>query len=384
MKKPSLLLVISFLLFITSWPQPSQAVEPVFLHLFTLPDCPHCREIKPFVEEMAEKYKVTFEERSLTEEHNLKLYDKLREVYKIKIAVVPALFIGNKYFIGSVAIRKNLEKSIQKCLRDPDYACPVYRLEQALFKMPKPEEIVPVEVRETKINIFGQEISLDLKKSTLFLGIILGLADGINPCMLMVFLFLLTYLLAISSWKKALSVGLVFILGVFITYFLFMYGIFNLLHLIGFIQVVKIVIGILALFVALIMLKDFFFYNKLISLEIPVQARFTFQKLIRKGTIPSALALAFFSSLVELPCTSGIPLVYVTLLAERIKHIFPYLFWYNFFFVVPLLVVLSFSIFAIEKADQVETLRARFKKYMRLGSGLILIILGLGLLLGWF
>lgn len=384
MKKTFFIIVVCCLLFGICSPIISRATEPVFIHLFTLPTCLHCQEIKPFVKEIAEKYKVIFEEHSLTEEINIKLYDKLRELYKIKIAVVPALFVGNKYFIGSSAIRENLEKTIRECLEDPNYICPVHRFEQTLFKMPKPEEIVSVETKQTKIHVFGWEVFLDLKKSTLFLGMILGLIDGINPCMLMVFLFLLTYLLALGSRKKALTVGSVFIATVFVVYFLFMYGIFNLFHFIGFIQIIKIIIGIIALIVSLLMLKDFFFYNKFISLEIPTKARFLIQKLIQKGTIFSAVILAFFSSLVELPCSSGIPLAYVTILAERTKYVLPYLFWYNLFFVVPLLVVMVLASVAIEKADQIETWRARFRKYMRLISGLILLILGLGLLLKWF
>ncbi|MCX7779074.1 MAG: hypothetical protein N2259_02420 [Patescibacteria group bacterium] len=384
MKKILFVISLSSFLFSFFLPFYSQANEPIFIHLFTLPSCPHCQEIKPFVKAMAEKYNIIFEEHSLTEELSVKLYDKLRELYKIKMAVVPVLFVGHQYFIGSTAIRNNLEKTIQECLKDPNYTCPVHQIEQTLLQMPKPKEIVPVKSDQTKINFLGKEITFSLKKSTLFLGMILGLIDGINPCLLMVFLFLLTYLLAIGSKKRAIGLGLVFVLTVFIVYFLFMYGIFNLFHFIGLISTVKMIIGFLALIVALLMLKDFFFYNKFVSLEIPTKSRFVIQKLIQKGTMPSAIILAFFSSLVELPCSSGIPLVYVTILAERTKYIFPYLFWYNFFFIVPLLLMMALVSVAIEKADQMEVWRAKFKKYMRLASGLILLILALGLLLKWF
>jgi hypothetical protein len=76
--------------------------------------------------------------------------------------------------------------------------------------------------------------------------------------MFSVLLFLVTYLLAIGSKKRAIKVGLVFAFGVFFIYFLFMLGILNLITLIGFIQKIKILIATFALIAALILIKDFF------------------------------------------------------------------------------------------------------------------------------
>jgi len=231
--------------------------------------------------------------------------------------------------------------------------------------------------------LFGKAIQISSRSSLLTLGAILGLADGINPCMFSVLLFLLTYLLAIGSKKRAVKVGLVFAVGVFVIYFLFMAGMLNLITLIGVIQKIKIIVAILALVAGLIMIKDFFAYGKWFSLEIPESTKPTVEKLIKKGTIPSALLLAGLSSLVELPCTAGIPLVYTTLLAQRqVNHIW-YLFWYNLFFVFPLLLIIAGIAFAWTQADKLEKWRLNFRKYMRLVAGIILLFLGIALLRGW-
>jgi len=84
-----------------------------------------------------------------------------------------------------------------------------------------------------------------------------------------------------------------------------------------------------------------------------------------------------------LPCTAGIPLVYTTLLAQRqVSHLF-YLFWYNLFFVLPLLLIIAGVAFAWAKADKLEKWRLDFRKYMRLVAGLILLFLSIALFKGW-
>jgi len=133
----------------------------------------------------------------------------------------------------------------------------------------------------------------------------------------------------------------------------------------------------------LVMIKDFFAYGKWFSLEIPKSTKPAVEKLIKKGTIPSAILLAGLSSLVELPCTAGIPLVYTTLLAQRQVNHFAYLFWYNLFFVIPLLLIIAGVAFAWAQADKLEKWRLNFRKYMRLAAGAILVFLAIALLKGW-
>ncbi|MDD5481997.1 MAG: cytochrome c biogenesis protein CcdA, partial [Candidatus Shapirobacteria bacterium] len=261
--------------------------------------------------------------------------------------------------------------------------CPVEEFKQTLTQMPKVNTFTPQTKEDFTVDFFGRSINLYSGSPLYILGVILGLVDGINPCMFSVLLFLLTYLLAVGSRKKALKVGLAFTLGVFVIYFLFMVGMINLIGLIGFIQKIKTIVAILALAAGVIMVKDFFFYGKWFSLEIPSKAKPAVEKLIKKGTIPSALLLALLSSLVEIPCTSGIPLVYVTLLAQKGGAYLPYLIWYNIFFVLPLLAIIVLVSLAWTQADKIEKWRLDFRKYMRLVAGLILVFLGFALLRGW-
>ncbi len=216
------------------------------------------------------------------------------------------------------------------------------------------------------------------------LAIGLGLIDGIlNPCALSVLFFLVAYLLAIGTSKKCLKIGIAYSFIVFVVYFLFMYGVLNVISIIGFIEIIKTIVVSVLIVAGLLSLKDFFFYGKWVSLEIPKFAKPKIEKLIKMATLPSAILLALFVSLVEIPCAGAFPFAFTTILAEKgIVGILStlYLLLYNFFFVLPLILLVLIFYFGLQKVEKAEELRLKTRKYMRLATGLILISLGLAML----
>ena len=251
-----------------------------------------------------------------------------------------------------------------------------------IFFLPFSLAFSSVLAQRIEIPILG-EISAELPLP--LLGAILGFVDGaFNPCALSVLFFLVAYLMALGSKRKCLAIGLTYSLVVFVVYFLFMYGILGLISFIGYLETIKTVVGIVVIIAGLIELKDFFFYGKWFSLEIPRFAKPAIERLIRIATIPSAVLLGLLVSLVEIPCAGAFPLVYLTILAGRVSGIanFLYLLWYNLFFVAPLIgltVVFYLGILQVEKAEET---RLRTRKYMRLVAGLIMLLLGLAMGLG--
>lgn len=357
--------------------------QSICIHYFVNDNCQQCENLKDFLESTAKKYQIDFQVYNVSENQDYQeLYQQLQEFYGLSSGGFPIVFLGDTYLIGDESIRNNIDKVISRCQKE-GCPCPVDIFEQTLKQIPQTSTFNPEKKDNIKISLLNKEIIISSQSSLLLLGIILGLIDGINPCMLSVLLFLLSYLLAIGSKKHAVKVGLVFALGAFITYLLFMVGILNLINLIGFIQKIKIIVAIISLAVGLIMLKDFFFYGKGLSLEIPKSVKPTLEKLVKRGTLPSALILAFLSSLVELPCTAGIPLVYITLLAQQNVSSLPYLILYNAFFIVPLLVIVLITAFAWAKIEKIESWRLNARRYMRLVAGLILIFLAVALFKGW-
>jgi len=401
------------------------ASEKLEIYFFWGQGCPHCAQEKPFLEELKQKYpQLEVKEFEVYfNRENQELFQKIAQAYNTQAEGVPMTFIGKDAFIG-FAIRngrgvtfdpkegkeKDLEDLIQNCLQTycpspgeilaaggidkwkPDKELPkeepkketnpIEKKEQISTSLPKPS--IPVEKKEISIPLFGKEIKISSQSSLFLLGVILGIAEGINPCMLSVLLFLLSYILAIGSKERAIKVGLVYILSVFVVFSLFLIGLLKIMSLITFISKIKIVIAIFTFIVSLILIKEFFAYGKWISLEIPESTKPWVEKLIKRGTIPSAILLGVLASMVEIPCTVGIPLIYTTILAQKSKifHV-PYIIWFSFFVIFPLLIIISSVAFAFTQVEKIEKWRLNFRKYMRLVAGLILLFLSIALLKGW-
>ena len=217
------------------------------------------------------------------------------------------------------------------------------------------------------------------------LGMILGFVDGaFNPCAISVLFFLAAYLLAIGSRKRCLVLGLIYSMMVFLVYFLFMYGALNVFSIIGYLEIVKLVIGAVTVVAGLIQIKDFFFYGKWFSLEIPKSAKPRIESLIKRATIPSTLLLGIFVSLVEIPCAGAFPLAFLAVISSKtgVENIF-YLAIYNFFFVLPLIILTVVLYLGFVQIEGAEKTRVDLRKYMRLVSGIVLLVLGMLILLRW-
>ncbi len=384
-------------------------VNPVRVYIFYSAGCPHCRAEIAFLEEI-EKMLPHVDIVKLKESEsfqNQSIYINVIKHYELKGAV-PTTIIGDQPIVGF----DNEDGTGQKLLSYISM-CTVNSCDSwvdGIFKKESPSKMEKIKVEEkvldildihredssqrmiadnmqgsdsTTVRAFGREVHLSGDASIYMLGVVLGLADGVNPCMFAVLLFLLTYLLAIGSRKRALKAGIVFSLTTFVVYFLFMFGLIKVVDVLNIAYWLRITVIWLSLIVGIIMIKDFFIYGKWVSLDIPKRFRPMLHTLIEKGTLPSAIVLALFAGIVELPCTSGLPLAYVATLTSRELNPFWYLILYNLFFVLPLLTIIFFVSSARINVDQIEQKRVQFKKYMRLVAGILLIFLAIALWRNW-
>lgn len=201
--------------------------------------------------------------------------------------------------------------------------------------------------------------------------------DSINPCAFAVMIFLLGYLLALGSSKLILRIGLVYIVTIFAVYFLAGLGLLRALTAFGVAGIIYKIAAVILLFVGLVNVKDFFWYGKGFTLAIPESKKPLLQKYIRKASIPAAVVLGFLVSAFELPCTGGVYIAILGLLASRETQIsaVPYLLLYNFIFVLPLFIILGLVYFGIS-AKQMEEWRTKNRKWLRLVLGLGSLVLG--------
>ena len=328
--------------------------------------CPHCAEVSPLIDSLSEKYSnFTLHKLEIYfNQTNKQLFDDFTARYGIKQKGVPAIFISSDALLGTEQIKDNLEGKIQYYLKNKP-VCPMNYNKQE----PTAHQLSPSE-----------------KKDVTILAVILAAAaDSINPCAFAVLIFLLLYLTTIASRRKMLKVGLVYILTVFIVYFLSGLGLFTFIQYAGITKFVFYLSSIIAIFAGLINIKDFFFYGKGITLAIPESKKGTIEKYIHFASMPAAIILGILVSMFELPCTGGVYLAILSLLANSLTRLqaLPWLLLYNLIFILPLVIILIAVTFGFspEKADK---FRLEKRKYLRLIMGLVMLILGLAMLLGWF
>lgn len=318
--------------------------------------CLSCAETSPFIDKIAKKYPVNLYKYEIWHnETNRELFFKFCDVYCINEKLVPIVFIGDKSLVGVESIKDNLEKEIINCVNNI-CPCPEEKIKNVTV-VPKTVITVPILISA-------------------------ALIDSINPCAFAVLIFLLTYLIALGSRKKILVVGFGYIVMVFITYFLTGLGLFATVQTIGISVIFYRVAAVISIVAGIINVKDFFFYGKGFSLEIPKSRKPMIEKYIHRASLPAALILGFLVSMFELPCTGGAYLAILSMLANSMTRMtaIPYLFFYNVIFVLPLFVILILMMKG-SSAERMEKWRTDKRKYMKLIAGLFLILLGIIMLL---
>ncbi len=221
---------------------------------------------------------------------------------------------------------------------------------------------------------------------------VIALIDGFNPCNMFVLIFLLVLLISASdSRKRIYIVGYTFIFVVFIFYFTFMVAWLNIFKYIGFIAPLRIAIAIIALAAGLINCKELLFFKKGVSLMIQDKHKGILYKKVNKmkaviktGSfwilVSSSVVLASFSSLIELPCTAGFPIIYTGILSGKVLEssfiYYLYLFYYNLVYIIPLFVIITLFGWTF-KAKQIDERQVQIIKFI---GGFIMILLGIILL----
>ena len=373
------------------------------LILFYWKTCPHCKAEEWYLETLKETYdfEVVWYE-VYYNKNNQKKMQEYGEKFWTTFNGVPVVVMWDDYFLGadydktvSLLEKYAPKKDDSECLPEDDKenqnTNPIVDCTDEINTGENKTNISVINNETWNIidnvgenqttKIFWKEISLDKAWPILF-WIALWFADWINPCMFWVLIFLLTYLVSIGSRKKVLYSGLIFVVTTFVLYSAIMYGmhklIFSTQAFLPYISTIKYIIWGLAIILWLIEIKDFFWYGKWVSLAIPRRAKPTLEYITKKWTYMSAFVLAVLSTFVELPCTIWIPLAYVWAVGTKI-NIFTALGIYNFFFILPLVIIILWIYYGISafktKDWDLAINKVSNKKIMRLIAGIILVTL---------
>lgn len=214
--------------------------------------------------------------------------------------------------------------------------------------------------------------------------LIIGAAvvDSINPCAFAVLILLVFYLLTIRNRRAMLIVGLIYVFTIFLVYLLAGLGLLGFVTSINATRAIYFIAAWLAIIFGLINVKDFFVKNPKPLLAIPESRKALIKEYVYKASGPAAIILGVLVAAFELPCTGGVYLAILSLLAKQetfINALF-YLLLYNLFFVLPLIIILFASYFGMSP-ERLEKWRQGNRLWLRLIVGLALILMGAGMLL---
>lgn len=215
---------------------------------------------------------------------------------------------------------------------------------------------------------------------------IAGLADGINPCAIGMMVMLLGYLMVFAKKPgKVVSTGLAYILSVFFTYLIIGLGFYSVVSRYDFsseARVLNIIVGSVLLVAGLIQLKDFLGIEKGPHLRIPTASKSRLMKLIEKVSLPATILLGVLVTLLETPCSLPLYVGTATILAQSgmpLPLVVGYFLYYNFLFVLPLIIVLII-VYRGKRLVDVKEWEHKAKRWMHLSLGLLLTLMGIWLL----
>jgi cytochrome c biogenesis protein CcdA len=224
-------------------------------------------------------------------------------------------------------------------------------------------------------------------KITFPLITVAGLVDGINPCAIGMILLLLGYILVFARKpEKILKLGGVYILTVYLTYLiigLLFYRSVETLNLTPYRTIFDRILGVVLLFAGGVNIKDFFLPGKGFSLEIPKKARPKLLKLVEKVSWPATIILAVLVTILETPCSLPIYVGTATILnysGFSLPVILAYFAYYNFLFILPLIVIL-FLVWRGREMVSLKEWEHKAKRWMKLSIGILLVLMGGWLLL---
>lgn len=254
-----------------------------------------------------------------------------------------------------------------------------------IHTLPPTENSDSAQSTSVNLPLFGE---VDVRKLGLPLfTIAIGLVDGFNPCAMWVLLFLLSILVHLKDRRKILAVAGTFVLISGLAYFAFMAAWLNVFLLVGYLRWAQILLGLLAVVVGTIHVKDFFAFHKGISLSIPESAKPKIYERVRKiinaenltGAVLGASVLAVLVNVIEMLCTAGLPALYTQILTMRELPTwanYAYLGLYNLAYMADDALMVTLVVVTLGRHKMQE----RHGRWLKLVSGLVVLALGLVLL----
>lgn len=277
--------------------------------LFHGEGCAHCADEREFLADLRERradltvaeYEVWYDEsnRALLAEYEARL--------GFTAQGVPVTIVGDRVWIG---FSDSIAAQIEQALPAPGDA-----------------ELTPEE------SAAGPSVDVPLVGTMSLAGsslvtttVVIAFVDGVNPCSLWVLSVLLAIVLRSGSRRRVMLVGVTFLTITAGMYGLYIVGFYSALDYLDQMVWIRIVVAAIAGTFGVLQLLDGLAPGRAPSLSISADAKPRLYRRMRRlsrpdQSLPSLLGgtavLAVGVSLLETPCTAGLPLLWTSLLADQ-------------------------------------------------------------------
>ncbi len=309
----------------------TESADEILIHYFYQRGCPFCTmQEEVFAELLANTDHVTIQKYDITQRQSLQILDALSEERNITVSRigVPLFFVGDEMFMGY----------------NPQIT--------ELFNIS--EEIIDSTVKSNQSqshNLIMLPVIGEIQPTTysfFTLAFLIGTLDGLNVCSIGALLLILSIVISLNSRRKILLYGGVFILTTAVVYGLLVFSWFGILRTVfSYLQFLQILIGVAGLAGGSYFLFKFLQFIKFgPACNVTTNKRIVAlqQKLLHFIQNPqnslfvimsAIVGFAVIITIVELPCSFTLPLIFAGVLADfevplfaSFLYILAYLFFY--------------------------------------------------------
>jgi cytochrome c biogenesis protein CcdA len=351
----------------------AKAPAKLVLHFFGSSTCGKCAEIRTaLLKPLAEKYadKIEIRMHFLDDDSAFNLVVKMEEEYRVAASSPQELFFPDTVLLGYASIMKNGKSMIEYYLNHP-------------------EKWKAAAIDENTASL-AHTLKERFRKYTFVQILLAGLVDGINPCAIATMIFLISFL-AMQKRKRTeiLVIGLTFSAAVFATYLLLGLGAFKALSMLKAYHWIASAIRwgavAAALAVAIICFRDALVFNRTgrakdVKIQLPAALKKQIHQVISGNLSTSSLFIGtavtgFLVTLLEAVCTGQVYLPTIILMtrAEGLRLTgWLYLLFYNFLFVLPLLIIMVLAYYGL-RWDELSRTTQKHLPLLKILMGAVLL-----------
>ncbi len=363
----------------------AQADEQLDIYLFYSDICSTCEEEIQFLQEYTKENNINLVMYETTKnEENDSLLTEVRQALNNNNKTVPYTVIGTTGMTGfNDTVEKQIKAAVNKYKAESyvDIVDVVINDLDVEYTINPPEGVYNIPLLG---DIDPKDVSLPL------VAIILGFIDGFNPCAMWVLLFLLSIIMTMKDRKKMWVIGLTFLTTSALIYLAFMLAWLSVAITLSQIFWVRFIIAIIALLGGIVNLTSYYKERKRDDgcQVVDKDKRKSILKRINRIVaqmdnkktyflaILGVMGLAVTVNLIELACSSGLPLIFTQILALNNLNglqYFIYILIYILFFLVDDIVIFIIAM----KTLKLTGISTKYNKLSHLIGGILMMLIGI-------